>query len=483
MFLKKICSLLFCVVFVYVCGQLLLLWYAEDVDDDGTSLDFHRGTVIKEEWTHSDEIPARSDMMQQIENMGNGNVEYGFDFDVDRIEHQVKDPVKYAYENELPIILWWTPFTGDGGSVKKCTEGSCLFTQDRSLFGHKLNQVMVFYGTSFNASDLPLPRKADHEWAVLHEESPKNLALFYHEDFISLFNHTATFKQESDYPLTTQYVNSIEELLKSPVSSFSEKSNPSLASTIYLQSGCNPPSDRDSYVNELMKHIKVDSLGACLKNKELPEHLKSPLTMHDDQLREFVGKYKFALTFENAVCDDYITEKLWRPLAAGTIPVYKGAPNIKDWLPDNRSVILVDDFRHPRDLANYLNHLANDEDAYNKYLVFKSTGIKNGKLLTSLRQREWGVNNLNKMSFITGFECVICDRVHKNRKMLKEKGEKQQFVANSKHYGCPKPKVYEFESAPGTEAWERETWQFEYDEARTQARELREFIFKMSHNN
>ena len=86
-------------------------------------------------------------------------VEYGFDFDVDRIEHQVKDPVKYAYENELPIILWWTPFTGDGGSVKKCTEGSCLFTQDRSLFGHKLNQVMVFYGTSFNASDLPLPRK------------------------------------------------------------------------------------------------------------------------------------------------------------------------------------------------------------------------------------------------------------------------------------------------------------------------------------
>ena len=232
-----------------------------------------------------------------------------------------------------------------------------------------------------------------------------------------------------------------------------------------------------------MKYIKVDSFGACLKNKELPERLKSPLTMHDDQLREYVGKYKFALTFENAVCDDYITEKLWRPLAAGTIPVYKGAPNIKDWLPDNRSAILVDEFKHPRDLAHYLNYLANDEDAYNKYLAFKSTGITNGKLLTRLRQREWGVNNLYRMSFITGFECFICDRVHKNRKMLNEKGEKQQFMADSKHYGCPKPKVYEFESSPGTEAWERDTWQFEYDEARKQARELREIIFKMSHNN
>ena len=73
MFVKKICSLLFCVVFVYVCGQLLLLWYTEDVDHDGTSLDFPRGTVIKEELIHSDGLPARSDMLQQIENMDHGN--------------------------------------------------------------------------------------------------------------------------------------------------------------------------------------------------------------------------------------------------------------------------------------------------------------------------------------------------------------------------------------------------------------------------
>ena len=31
------------------------------------------------------------------------------------------------------------------------------------------------------------------------------------------------------------------------------------------------PSDRDIYVKALMEHIKVDSYGSCLHNKDLPE--------------------------------------------------------------------------------------------------------------------------------------------------------------------------------------------------------------------
>jgi len=28
-----------------------------------------------------------------------------------------------------PIVLWWTPFTGEIGSNRKCGTGSCFFTQ------------------------------------------------------------------------------------------------------------------------------------------------------------------------------------------------------------------------------------------------------------------------------------------------------------------------------------------------------------------
>jgi len=42
-----------------------------------------------------------------------------------------------------------------------------------------------------------------------------------------------------------------------------------------------------------------------------------------------VGKYKFTIAFENAICDDYITEKLWRPLIVGSVPIYYGSPSFK----------------------------------------------------------------------------------------------------------------------------------------------------------
>ena len=43
----------------------------------------------------------------------------------------------------------------------------------------------------------------------------------------------------------------------------------------------------------------------------------------------WAAKYKFTLAMENYVCDDYVTEKLWRPLRLGSIPIVFGAPNVK----------------------------------------------------------------------------------------------------------------------------------------------------------
>jgi len=35
-----------------------------------------------------------------------------------------------------PIILWWTPFTGDPGSYRKCSDVQCFFTVDRHYLQH-----------------------------------------------------------------------------------------------------------------------------------------------------------------------------------------------------------------------------------------------------------------------------------------------------------------------------------------------------------
>jgi hypothetical protein len=46
-----------------------------------------------------------------------------------------------------------------------------------------------------------------------------------------------------------------------------------------------------------------------------------------------LGKYTFALCFENSILKGWITEKIFDCFFAGTIPVYWGAPNITEWVP------------------------------------------------------------------------------------------------------------------------------------------------------
>ena len=63
----------------------------------------------------------------------------------------------------------------------------------------------MFYGTDINIGDLPVPRETHHEWALLHEESPKNVYLYSHAEMMELFNITSTFKYAFKYTFLSIY--------------------------------------------------------------------------------------------------------------------------------------------------------------------------------------------------------------------------------------------------------------------------------------
>jgi hypothetical protein len=48
---------------------------------------------------------------------------------------------------------------------------------------------------------------------------------------------------------------------------------------------------------------------------------------------EVLGGYTFALCFENMVLKGWVTEKIFECFAAGTIPIYWGAPDVQDYIP------------------------------------------------------------------------------------------------------------------------------------------------------
>ena len=347
---------------------------------------------------------------------------------------------EFAFQR-YPVIVWWTPFTPYKRIAKSCSKGSCLFVHSRQAVTDPLTEAVLFYGTDFRWTDLPLPRNFDQYWSLLHEESPKNNWGFAYTPAISLFNITATFSRHSTYPLVAQYLESVDELMNPLKYTTAQKSKGDIGLVMYLHSDCSTPSDRDSYAKELMKYVKVDSYGKCLHNKDLPERLRNPVSgLDSDDLLDIIAQYKFILTFENAICEDYITEKFWRSFEAGTVPIYKGSPSVRDWAPSNHSVIVVEDFSSPKELGEYLKSLDANDEEYEKYLGYKKDGITNKQLLEHMQHRDYHVKGNTKPDLVDGFECAVCNKIYER----KESGDNfKPVLADHSHYDCqyPRPSI------------------------------------------
>jgi hypothetical protein len=73
-----------------------------------------------------------------------------------------------------------------------------------------------------------------------------------------------------------------------------------------------------------------------------------------------LGRYKFGVCFENSVLKGWITEKIFDCFFAGTVPVYWGAPDIRDCVP-GECFIDMREFNDYADLRRFLTSLASPE--------------------------------------------------------------------------------------------------------------------------
>lgn len=368
----------------------------------------------------------------------------------------------------IPVMLWWQPFSGDVG-VQKCGDHQCYFTTDRQYRSHPNLKTILFYGTDFKPHDVPLPRRPGEDWALFNEESPKNNAIFNHEDMMNMFNHTATFRRFSDFPLTMQYLESLEQITDPsfliPVHVKNKMVDEGLAPVAYVQSGCDCPTERDQLVEDLMKYIKIDSYGSCLHNKDLPEEIRGSEKMDHRDYLNLLAKYKYVIAVENAVCKDYVTEKLWRTLQVGSVPIYLGAPNIQDYLPHPDSAILIQDFSSAKDLADHI--LNEDDEKYKSHLKHKLAHndnqedlISNQLLKEMMEARTWGVSSQQQFelgNFVKHFQCFVCERVARNNKFVRLGFQSLPFNAGVDHYGCPVPTT-PFSTSVDKSSWWVEKW-------------------------
>lgn len=77
-----------------------------------------------------------------------------------------------------------------------------------------------------------------------------------------------------------------------------------------------------------------------------------------DNKYEIYQRYKFALCLENTYgTRGYITEKIMDCFKAGVVPIYKGAPDIQKYIPDN-TYILYDKFCSVEELYQFLSMMS-----------------------------------------------------------------------------------------------------------------------------
>lgn len=122
-------------------------------------------------------------------------------------------------------------------------------------------------------------------------------------------------------------------------------------------SNCSPP--RSNFIKELVRRspdrIVTHSYGRCYNNHE----------NHIDKIGQ--GHfYKFLFSIENKIKRDYVTEKAFHAYWAGVIPIYQGAPNLFEYLPRG-SLIGLNTFATPKELADYIEYLSKNETAYDEF--------------------------------------------------------------------------------------------------------------------
>ncbi len=105
-------------------------------------------------------------------------------------------------------------------------------------------------------------------------------------------------------------------------------------------------------------------------------------------------------------CDFYHTEKAYKGLLAGSIPIYIGANTAKThgYFPE-KSVLFMSDYSSPAELAKHMLYLANNSTAYAEYMEWRHKPIP-----TVLKQR---LDHALSQRSMKGF-CGMCDFLREN---------------------------------------------------------------------
>ncbi|KAF9141803.1 4-alpha-L-fucosyltransferase [Mortierella sp. GBA39] len=267
-----------------------------------------------------------------------------------------------------PCWFWNTPHS----PMLKSTTGTC-----KTLTNGDLEYVVTTNYTDFASADIVLvayPFLMDNAKAPYFESQllPPRIAhqkwvLHFYDESIGYYPHIAlqTFIQQFDltmgsppqlmdiphptYPIS--HAKALEYANVQATYPFDRTPENYIA---FVVSNCGARNERLVLIDKLIEDAGGHSYGWCSNNKEIPKELQGrEKEQWQNKKKIILAEYPFGLAAENSNCLGYVTEKFYDVLASGAIPIYMGAPDIADFVPEG-SYINVKDFATYDDLIHHM---------------------------------------------------------------------------------------------------------------------------------
>jgi hypothetical protein len=240
---------------------------------------------------------------------------------------------------------------------------SNYFNADAVVF-----HVPSLYATGFGPRELKFLYKPNRQlWVAWSMESVVNYPALEDPAILRRIDIVMSYRRASD--IWTSYCPRRAEWLKALSEPLPEKLES--APIVMFQSASANKSKRLEYALAVMNRIRVDSFGRILNTRQLEQADAG----HETKLAT-ISRYKFCLSLENAMDVDYVTEKFYDPLLVGTVPVYRGAPNVERFSPGENAFINADDFSGPEELCSYLRGLDRDQQAYRRFFNWREQPLR-----------------------------------------------------------------------------------------------------------
>lgn len=245
----------------------------------------------------------------------------------------------------------------------------CHFFTDKQYMEQA--DAVIFHLPGFSEWN-GLPKPPGQIWIAETHESDLNYPHQSDEKFMARFDLVGSYHRDADVYLSYLPPIVYEDLFqpistkteKEPVSCFISNGNGKQHGVPY----------RNRFMRELGQHIPVAFYGSFNNNRHPGKDLGRETKL------KVIARHKFHLAFENAHDHDYVSEKFLEGFVAGTVPIYSGAPNVRDFAPGDHCFIDVNDYKTPQALAEYLHELDRNDEAYEEYFAWKQKPLSSNLL-------------------------------------------------------------------------------------------------------